>query len=211
MKNITFEEHYNQQKNMIYKQWLSFKLNNEHRDDMLQAGRIGLFNALNTYQEDKGAWPTWMITHIRAEMINYINNQMRTVRIPTNQLYSNHSSHNPDNPTQASTSSLDQPINEDTNETFADMLKSDDEIIFNEDDFIITLLRQYLGQLKERYQTILKLRYFQEKTYLEIATELNTSVENIRQLHDKAINQLQELFGAEKKIQKRKRIKPQKR
>jgi RNA polymerase sigma factor (sigma-70 family) len=102
--------------------------------------------------------------------------------------------------------SLDTSIYDDGEPLYSTIQYEDD---IEEINPFILQLRHYLPQLKERYQTILKLRYMEEKTFEEVAEQLGVTRENIRQLHDKAINQLQLLMGAEQKINKRQRIKPQ--
>jgi RNA polymerase sigma factor (sigma-70 family) len=181
-------------------------------DDLYQEGHIGLHLATQNYDEKYGDFHKYAQWYIVGRMKNYLTNFSRTVKIPASQLNKNNKSYNEDyqHIVDGHTISIDQQIG-DEDKTYGDLyLPPHQPEEFKEEDPIIKLLRQYLGQLKGKYQTILKLRYFQEKTYLEIATELNTSIENIRQQHDKAINQMQELFGAEKKIENYKRIKPQK-
>ncbi len=201
---ISFEDEYAKQKNQIYKQWLKFNLPHEMRDDMLQCGKIGLHLAMQTYNPEKGAWSTWMIMYIRREMMNYINNQMRTVRLPESQINKTHSKHNPDGITSILVTSLDQPISEEEGPiTYADALPDKDEPIgFEFDDYnpIKSLLKKYLSQLKPAYQQIISMRYNAEKTFTEIAEELQITKEAVRDKHDRAIIQLQELFGLEQKI-----------
>lgn len=199
----TFEEHWDDYKNMAFKLYLSYNVDSSHRDDLIQAARIGLHRAIQTYKEDAGStFITWVFTYMKKEQIDYINQNIRTVRIPVNVL--RNKEREPE-PTEYM-DSLDTSIYDDGEPLYSTIQYEDD---IEEINPFILQLRHYLPQLKERYQTILKLRYMEEKTFEEVAEQLGVTRENIRQLHDKAINQLQLLMGAEQKINKRQRIKPQ--
>ncbi len=200
---ISFEDEYAKQKNQIYKQWLKFNLPNQYRDDVLQAGKIGLYLAMETYNQEKGVWSTWMIMYIRKEMMMFINRELRTVRLPEKQIYENHHQHNPDGITSISISSLDQPINEEeSTETYADALADPDqkEFEFDTSDAIRELLIQHLSKLKPSYQNVIRMRYIEEKEYGEIAEILGISKEGVRDKNDRAIKQLQKMFNVEEKI-----------
>lgn len=199
----TFEEHWDDYKNMAFKLYLSYNVDSSHRDDLIQAARIGLHRAIQTYKEDAGStFITWVFTYMKKEQIDYINQNIRTVRIPVSQLRIK--DREPE-PTEYM-DSLDTSIYDDGEPLYSTIQYEDD---IEEINPFILQLRHYLPQVKERYQTILKLRYMEEKTFEEVAEQLGVSRENVRQLHDKAINQLQLLMGAEQKINKRQRIKPQ--
>jgi RNA polymerase sigma factor (sigma-70 family) len=180
------------------------------KEELIAEGNIGLWKAYQRYTEGDGELHSYLISYIKGYMLNYLTTNTRTIKVPANIV---HHINRTEGLEFTSTLSLDKKIGDEDSSTLGDMVEDhyEDNYLDDQQESIRSLLRQYLNQLKERYQTILKLRYFEEKTYLEISDELNTSVENIRQQHDKAINQLQELFQVEKKIQKRIRMKPQKR
>ena len=201
----TFEEVWDSHKNLIYKLALSFNAGNEHRSDLVQCGRIGIHRAIQTYQPEKGGkFISWVITHVKKEMINYLNDNLRTIRIPVSQLRQQDRETFP----TENMHSLDDSIYDDGEPLYSTIAYEEET---HEINLFILYLRHFLPKLKESYQNILKLRYFEEKTYEEIADELNMTRENVRQLHDKAINTLQEFFGVEKSITKYQRIKTQKR
>ena len=201
----TFEEVWDSHKNLIYKLALSFNAGNEHRSDLVQCGRIGIHRAIQTYQPEKGGkFISWVITHVKKEMINYLNDNLRTIRIPVSQLRQQDRETFP----TENMHSLDDSIYDDGEPLYSTIAYEEETHEIN--PFILHL-RHFLPKLKVSYQNILNLRYMQEKTYDEIAEELDVSKENIRQLHDKAINQLQELMGVDKKIQRHQRVKTQKR
>lgn len=199
----TFEEHWNDYKNMAFKLYLSYNIDSSHRDDLIQAARIGLHRAIQTYKEDAGStFISWVYTYMKKEQIDYINQNIRTVRIPVNVLRDKQRDILP----TEYMDSLDTSIYDDGEPLYATIQYEED---IEEINPFILHLRHFLPQLKERYQTIIKLRYMEEKTFEEVAEQLNVSRENVRQLHDKAINKLQELMGVQQKINKRQRIKPQ--
>jgi len=195
--NYDYQYQLELQKNQIYKQWLSFNLPYEYRDDMLQSGRIGLFNALSTYDSTKGAWATWMIMYIRKEMIDYINQSLRVIRIPIHQLNNKHINFNENNPTNINVISLNSPINnEDSNERLIDKIADENsyQLDFKEDSEKIKLLKQFQSQLKDKHKEILQLRFVEEKTFEEIGNQLNITRQAAKDRYDKAIKELQKKF-----------------
>ena len=56
-------------------------------------------------------------------------------------------------------------------------------------------LRTLLDQLPAASQEVLKMRYIDEKTFQEIATHLDTSSENVRQMVSRGIKKLKTLIG----------------
>lgn len=59
-----------------------------------------------------------------------------------------------------------------------------------------------LSQLPENQRQAIQMRYVDEKTFDEIARQLNTSSENVRQLVSRGVKTLKNLFGEEKKNEK---------
>ena len=195
--NYDYQYQLDLQKKQIYKQWLSFNLPYQYRDDMLQAGRIGLFNALSTYNEDKGAFSSWMIMYIRREMINFINQSLRVIRIPINQLNDKHINYNENNPSDVRVISFNSPINnEDGNERLIDKIADEStyQLDFKEDSFEIKLLKQFKNELKDKHKEILQLRFVEEKTFEEIGNQLNITRQGAKDRYDKAIKELQKKF-----------------
>jgi RNA polymerase sigma factor (sigma-70 family) len=182
-------------------------------DDLYQEGHIGLHLATQNYDEKYGDFHNYAQWYIVGRMKNYLTNFSRTVKIPASQLNKNNKSYNEDYQyiIDGHTISIDQQIG-DEDKTYGDLyLPPHQPEEFKEEEPIIKLLRQYLDQLKERYQTILNLRYNEAMTLEEIAEKLNVTREAVRLQHDKAIAKLQELFNVEKTNHtKFKRVKVQK-
>jgi RNA polymerase nonessential primary-like sigma factor len=97
--------------------------------------------------------------------------------------------------------SLDQPIGESEEATLLDLLDSTD----SPDEFVESLDQReqviaLLESLNPRYRGVLAARYGfedgEEKTLAIIGAELNLSRERVRQIHDKALQSLSELFEA---------------
>lgn len=175
-------------------------------EDLQQEGYIGLHLARERFNPSIGEFHQFAQWYIKGYMQKYLTDNSRLVRVPSNVVKDKQNFED----TQSSNIYFSQQIDED--KTYEDIYGPvQPEFDIPETNPIVTLLNQYLDKLKPNYQTILRLRYYDELTYEEIAEQLNVSRENVRQLHDKAINKLQEFFGIDKSITKHQRIKTQKR
>lgn len=178
---------------------------NEFNEDLEQEGQIGLMIAKERYQPEIGDFHNYAQWYIKGYMQKYLTDYSRLVRVPSNIIKDKENFQ--DN--QSSNISFDQPLDED--KTYLDVygpIQEEFEII--ENNPILGVLRQYISQLKERYQLILKLRYFEGKTITQIAEILDISRQAVDLQLAAALGQLQEKFGLEKKRNKGERIKKQK-
>jgi len=192
----TFETNWNQYKNMSYKLYLSFNVDSSHREDIIQCSRIGLHKAMETFKEGAGStFTSWVWTYMKKEMIDYINQNIRTIRIPKNKIYDKERQSQPTDYLY----SLDDTYL-DTGEAIYSNIeyKEEDNSMDDQQELVRALLKKYLSQLKTQYQKILSMRYIEDMSFPEIGNELKISTEAVRQQHDKAISKLQELFKVEK-------------
>ncbi len=78
--------------------------------------------------------------------------------------------------------SIDETIEDDGGQTFSNNLKSDN--LDPEERFIqrqrIKLIRTLMGQLSEKYRLMIELRFFEELSYEEIATELDIPLGTVK-------------------------------
>jgi RNA polymerase sigma factor (sigma-70 family) len=183
---ITFKEHYNQHKAMLFKMANSFNLPNDQRDDLMQCGRIGIHRAMQTYKEDGGStMTTWIYTYAKKEMVDYVNQNYRTIRLPVSQL---RLEEREQFPTEFITS-LDTSIYDDGEPLYS-------TIAYEEDDYTETNtkpLKNAIMQLKPQYQVIMNM-LSEGHTMVEIGKHLGVTKEAVRQKKEKALAKLREIM-----------------
>jgi len=175
----------------------------EHIDDLINEGRVGLFEAWNRYNPSTGIFHSFAISYIRGYMLKYLSNNARTIRIPLNaQRVSGF--------TENITISTDMSFGDDVNSSsIGDMLEADEVEYWNNEHFNIELddaqdahrrlLSDNLIKLDDRDRLIIKLRYTDEFTYQKIADEIGCTREYIRQRLQIIIKRLRKNFGVNKK------------
>jgi len=182
----TFETNWEQYKNMAYKLYLSFNVDSSHREDLLQSSRIGLYKAMNTFKEGAGStYTSWVWTYMRKEMIEYINQNIRIVRIPVNELRNKERQFQPTD----YINSLDDTYL-DNNEPLYSTIAYDDEE-YEETD--ITPLKKAISQLKPQWQTIMNM-VAEGYDGKQIGEHLNISRQAVSQQKELAIKKLQEIM-----------------
>lgn len=181
------------------------------KQELVAEGNIGLWKAYQRYTLGDGEMHSYLISYIKGYMLNYLTTNLRTIKVPANVV---HHINRTEGLEFTSTLSLDTKIGDEDSSTLGEMVE--DHIEDNSMDDIaeakLGLLRHFIPKLKEQYQIIIKLRYYQEKNYEEIGQHLNISREAVRLQHDKAISKLQEFFKVDQTNHtKFERIKPQNR
>jgi RNA polymerase sporulation-specific sigma factor len=179
------------------------------KEELIQVASIGLFKAYQLYDESKGELHYYLISYIRGSMLTYLTTNTRTIKIPANVIIDN--LNNAEGNKDIRTISIETSINE-YGDTIQDRIsiEEDDNSLDDQQEAIRSLLRQYVSQLKERYQLILKLRYFEEKTIEEIGQALGISRQAVDLQLTAALHQLQDKFGVERKRLKGERMQKQK-
>jgi RNA polymerase sigma factor (sigma-70 family) len=181
------------------------------KQELIQEGEINLYKAHINFNYTEGDFHPYVISYLRGGMLNYLTTYSRTIKVAANAV---HHINRTEGLSFNSMLSLDKTIGDEDSSTLGEMVE--DHVEDNSLDDIaeakLGLLRHYIPKLKEQWQTIIKLRYFEEKNYDEIGEHINISREAVRQQHDRAITKLQEMFKVEQTNHiKFERVKQQKR
>ena len=156
------------------------------QDDLMQAARVGMWIAEQTYKPEAGKWSTYSAFWIRREIRKALG--VKSGQLPPPEVH------------------LDEPLTEDAEETRLDMLADDslpdvhDSLL--EDEFRRGV-REAVDRLEDQEQReVVKRKYFQAKRTDDIAAEMQASSSRIYQLwenakrrlrRDKALRELAEL------------------
>jgi len=182
----TFDSNWNQYKNMAYKLYLSFNIDSTHREDLIQQGRIGLYKAMNTYKEGAGStFTSWVWTYMRKEMIEYINLNIRIIRLPVNQIYNKEIEYQPTD----YINSLDDTYIDSGDPLYSTIAYDDEE--YEETD--TTPLKKAISQLKPQWSTIMSM-VAEGKDGQEIAKYLGISRQAVFQQKELAMKKLKEIM-----------------
>lgn len=151
-------------------------------DDLLQIGFLAMLEAVSTYKPENGLFAPWFVIHIQKAFVEASG--LRTKRDRSDPL---------DNST-----SLDLPLsdNVDTDslhELIPDpeaeaALDSIEEQIWH--DQLRNTLDDVMAELPEKSSTVLQMRYYQQKTLVEVASEFQVGTEMARQYELKALREL---------------------
>ena len=132
------------------------------QDDLLQAARIGIWEAERTYKPDAGEWSTYSAFWIRREIRRALG--VKSGHFPPPEIH------------------LDEPLTEDAEETRLDML-ADDSIPDIDTGILVDEYRQTVrdavDRLEDQQREVIQKRYFQGKTVQEIANEAGTTYRRI--------------------------------
>ncbi len=198
---MTYDEAYKKYAKMIYKSAIKYNLTDTClRDDLVQCGRIGLFNALNTFNPEKSSnFTSWAYTHIKKEMTLYLTENLTTIRRPSNKAN--------DEDSFIPMIGLDAQFGE--NDTYLDVIPAEDvngeDNSLNDEQIIqLNKLRISKGKLNDDLQLILKLKFEEEMTFGEIAEIMNTTRQNVCGRYQTAIKKLKSNIEAPKKLNKTK-------
>lgn len=172
----------------------------EHFDDMVQVGRVALFEAYNRFKIDSGhSFHGYAVSFIRGRILTYINENVKVIRIPNHQLNTNAPTHNPNNPTNIPTISTSTPIGDEGTTTLGDTLAADeqDNDVDDEQVLVTARLKKSLSLLKPAYQKLISMRYTDEMNLEQIADSLGMTRQAVSQQMIKAMKQLKSDFGVD--------------
>jgi RNA polymerase sigma-70 factor (ECF subfamily) len=156
--------------NMFWKDVYSFQFlktkNENEAEDITIKTFAKAFDKLTIY-DDKYNFKTWLITISKNLYIDHL----RKKKTETISLHKN---------------------NDSVYEIQDDTPTAEDKIITEQN---LSQLLSYIKQLKPHYQEIIQLRFFQELSYKEIATELNEPMNNVKVKLLRAKKLLAEIIG----------------
>jgi len=181
----TFEEVWKSHKNLIYKIMFKMNVGDQHREDLIQCGKIGIYRAIETYQPNKGKFISWVITYVKKEMMDHINQNIRIVRIPVNKIYDKERQSQPTDTIY----SLDDTYL-DTGEAIYQTIAYDDEEYTETDT---SQLKEAISMLKPQWQTIMSMTA-EGYDGKQIGEYLGISRQAVSQQKERAIKQLQEIM-----------------
>lgn len=159
--------------------------------DLYQVGIIALWEAESKYDESKGTFHTFLMRYITYEMMDYLTQNAKTIRVPSNKLIQ--AKKGEIKLTKAI--SMNTPINGETGEeTIEDLLGYEEEDNSLDDNDIRNraILKKELSEMNPQYQKIIWMYSVLDMTFQEIGDEIGTTKENIRQQYNKGIKILRE-------------------
>lgn len=151
-------------------------------EDAIQEGNIGLMNAINNFNGN-GNIISWFNANIRWEIMDFLTKNNNLVRLPANKIKDKVRLY-----TQSTSTEIKDGY------TIQDLLIEDNYEYDNSNEVFLSVLNHFISKLKPKYQKVLKLRYFEGKTYQEIGNELNCTKQNVEQIDKKLILMLKEKF-----------------
>jgi len=195
-KQLSIEELLKQYKRYIIKVAQTLTNDDYIREELIQSASIALWKAYTNFNEEKGTLHSYLINYIRNSMLNYLTTFSRTIK-PSAKLV--HHINRTEGEEFKKTISIHTTINE-YEQTIEDIIQDEieDNSMDDQQELVRALLTKYLSQLKERYQFILKMRYFEDKSSTEIAQIIGISKQAYHEQHNLAIQQLKEKFNLNK-------------
>ena len=149
--------------------WILERRNDLDREDLQQAAFLGILEARKAYKEERGGEVTLAGFYARKEIRALLG--IRNGKLP---------------PTLES---LDEPINEETDDTRLDLLA--DETLPEADAALLEeerrqTVRDAVERLKPDQRAVVKLRFFQGKTYQQTADEMNVTRDRVTTIFQNA-------------------------
>lgn len=159
--------------------------------DLINEGAIGLCNALNDFDVNKGnKFISFAVSYVRQQIMLAIDNDSRLVRLPHNAYKANN----------YCSTSLDAPLgnDEDGNEkTYLDTFASD--LRANEYDHVQSIeykVKHLLSGLSPKEKQVILLTFgigCQQEFEDTIAKRLNLTNERVRQIKHEALNKMRQM------------------
>lgn len=148
--------------------WALDRRGDVDQDDLMQAARIGIWEAQKTYKPDLGAWSTYSAFWIRREIRRALG--VKSGKLPPPEIH------------------LDEPITWDAEETRLDMLADDsipdmDSVV----DDQARVVREAVERLDDPQQReVIHKKFYERKTENQIAEEMN--IEQARKVYGIWVN-----------------------
>jgi RNA polymerase sigma factor (sigma-70 family) len=191
----TFEELLEKNINYIYKQAFFYSGQKQEEDDIIQdlvqEGRIALYNAYQTYNEERGAFWPHAQSQIKYAMLDYMTEKTRVIRPGNNVIYKKQENTDISKPL-----SLNNLVDE-NGEILEYLIKSDSTDVEPDYDY----LHQAIEKLsKNEYKELLRLYngFNGEKplTFRDLAKIKGTTYQNLQIKYKKALNELRTILSS---------------
>lgn len=183
----TFEQLLKQNERYIAAVANSFR-RNDLFDELVQEGRISLYNSWNNYDEsNKLSFEMYARPNLRYAMLNYLQQKSHTIK----------KSHNHKEldarfgPINVISGNL--PLNESEDDQIFDLIPNPMEDIKIDED-ILNRLKMGLNKLNEKRKLVIQLRFGlnggEEMTYAEVGKKMGISKQAAQELVNKALKEL---------------------
>jgi len=164
-------EHYQP---LVFKMVMRWRSNQTVMMDLVQEGTVGLIEAVENYQPDRGVAFSLFATHrIRGRILNYLEREGKL-----NWVY------------------MDSPV--DTEQaTLGDTLVDTAAAVSDqaEHNYVLEQLRSAMGRLPEREQVVLSGVYLDDQEPKELANQLNLSLSHIYRLQKQGIRRVRGMLS----------------
>lgn len=208
------EEIIKENNNLIYK--IASKFYGENKDDLYQAGVLGLLKALKNFKSDKAKFTTYAYDYIYGEMYNLVSN--KTIKInkyilklfkvieQTRSALSQKLEHIPNNDEIAEFLNLDSKVVNDAVLAGLEVMSLDKpaqeeedslyNIVSNKEESIDEniLISESLNMLTKDEQSIIKARYYEDLTQSEVAKKLAMTQVMVSRYEKKGLSKMQEFM-----------------
>lgn len=149
--------------------WAAEQRNDVDMEDLQQAAFVGIMNAKKVFNPDKAAFGTYAGFYARKEIRELLG--IRNGKIPPFLI------------------SLDEPLNDDTEDTRLDLLA--DESIPDPDECLIAedrrqTVRDAVNRLAENQRAVVSFRFFDGLTYQQTAAEMELKPIKVLQIYNNA-------------------------
>ncbi|WP_312420486.1 sigma-70 family RNA polymerase sigma factor [Anaerospora hongkongensis] len=164
-------EHYQP---LVFKMVMRWRSNQAVMMDLVQEGTVGLIEAVENYQPDRGVAFSLFATHrIRGRILNYLEREGKL-----NWVYM-------DSPVDMEQSTL--------GDTLVDTAAAVSEQA--EHNYVLEQLRSAMGRLPEREQVVLSGVYLDDQEPKELANQLNLSLSHIYRLQKQGIRRVRGMLS----------------
>lgn len=164
-------EHYQP---LVFKMVMRWRSNQTVMMDLVQEGTVGLIEAVENYQPDRGVAFSLFATHrIRGRILNYLEREGKL-----NWVYM-------DSPVDTEQSTLGETL-VDTAAAVSDQA---------EHNYVLEQLRSAMGRLPEREQVVLSGVYLEDQEPKELADQLNLSLSHIYRLQKQGIRRVRGMLS----------------
>jgi RNA polymerase primary sigma factor len=166
-------------------------------DDLFQQGRLGLIAAAERWDPERGAFSTTAVLWIRNAIGRYVQNHARLVRLP---VYELNRRYRAGTLTREHNVRLDAPAGIDSDSehrTVGESIPANDvgdpiEAIAAEQDR--AAVHVALEKLPPNLAAVIRGRFFDERTLLDLGQDSGLSRERIRQLESEGLEKLRSMF-----------------